>query len=88
VPDLQLFVAYLGGPLDEGRMGEDHEVVLVVASDRREAGQRAKSKWSGPGRPHVDALQRVEMVDGFGVLLEPRGEGDRLELDGYEGDDG
>jgi hypothetical protein len=36
----------------------------------------------------VDALQRVEMVDGFGVLLEPRGEGDRLELDGYEGDDG
>ena len=26
-----LYVAFLGGPLAEGRMGEGHEVVMVVA---------------------------------------------------------
>ncbi len=84
MPEPQLYAAYLGGPMHGDRMGEDHEVVLVVAPDGREARRRAKSKWSGPGRPHVDAIQRVRMVDGFAVRLEPAGEGDRLELDGYE----
>ena len=37
----------------------------------------------GPGRPHVDALQRIEMVDGFAVRLEPAGDGDRVELDDF-----
>ncbi len=84
---MELYAAYLGGPMDGDRMGEDHEVVLVVAPDHKEARRRAKSKWSGPGRPHVDALQRVEMVDGFAVRLERAGEGDRLELDGYDDDE-
>jgi hypothetical protein len=84
---MQLYAAYLGGPLQNDRMGEDHEVVLVVAPDNKEARRRAKSKWSGPGRPHVDALQRIEMVDGFAVLLEQTGAGDRLDLDGYDESD-
>jgi hypothetical protein len=64
-------------------MGEGHEVVLVVAEDVKEAKTRAKAKWSGLGRGHVDALQRIEMVDGFEINLARRGEGDRTELDSY-----
>jgi hypothetical protein len=69
--------------MSEGRMGEGHEVVLVVAEDVKEAKTRAKAKWSGLGRGHVDALQRIEMVDGFEINLARRGEGDRTELDSY-----
>jgi hypothetical protein len=83
MPDEQLYAAYLGGPMEDHRMGEGHEVVLVVASDTTEARSRAKSKWSGPGRAHVDALQRIEMVDGFAVRLEQAGDGDRVELDDF-----
>jgi len=83
MPDEQLYAAFLGGPLEDHRMGEGHEVVLVVASDTTEARNRAKSKWTGPGRPHVDALQRIEMVDGFAVRLEQIGQGDRVELDDF-----
>ncbi|MBV8462042.1 MAG: DUF1543 domain-containing protein [Acidimicrobiales bacterium] len=82
----QLYAAYLGGIMPGNRMGEDHEVVLVVADDGTEARQRARSKWGGLGRAHVDALQCVEMVDGFAVRLEPAGDGDRLLLEGYDAD--
>jgi hypothetical protein len=64
-------------------MGEGHEVVMVVASDMKEAKTRAKAKWSGVGRGHVDAVQRIDMVDGFEISLELVGEGDRNELDSY-----
>ena len=30
---VHLFAAFLGGELADGRMGEDHEVVFVVADD-------------------------------------------------------
>lgn len=79
----RLYAAFLGGPIGGDRMGEGHEVVMVVAADVEEARSRAKSKWSGPGRPHVDALQRIDMVDGFVVSLESTGEGDRVELDDF-----
>ena len=64
-------------------MGEGHEVVMVVAPDLDEAKSRAKAKWSGKGRGHVDALQRVDVVDGFEVRLEQVGEGDRSELESF-----
>jgi hypothetical protein len=80
---VHLYAAFLGGPLAEGRMGEGHEVVFVVAPDLAEAKARAKAKWSGGGRGHVDALQRIEMVDGFEVSLAEAGSGDRLTLDDY-----
>jgi hypothetical protein len=80
---MHLFVAFLGGPLDGGRMGEGHEVVLVVAPDLKEAKVRARAKWSGEGRGHVDALQQIETVDGFEIDLTETGEGDRLTLDDY-----
>jgi hypothetical protein len=80
---MDLYVAFLGGPLADGRMGEGHEVVVVVAGDLAEAKARAKAKWSGVGRGHVDALQRIEMVDGFEIALAEVGSGDRVVLDDY-----
>jgi hypothetical protein len=80
---VHLFAAFRGGPLPHGRMGEGHEVVLVVAADLQEAKTKAKAKWGGGGRGHVDALQRIDMVDGFEVLLTEAGTGDRLRTDSY-----
>jgi hypothetical protein len=80
---VHLYAAFLGGPLAEGRMGEGHEVVLVVAPDLADAKARAKAKWSGAGVGHVDAVQRIDMVDGFEVSLAETGSGDRLTLDDY-----
>ena len=51
-------------------MGEDHEVVFVVAEDMESARRAAKAKWGGDGRPHVDALTRLDMIDGYAVGLE------------------
>ena len=70
---LYLYAVVLGGRLREGRLGEDHETVFVVASDEDQARSKAKGKWSGDSRKglHVDALTRVEQVDGYAVRLEP-----------------
>ena len=35
------------------------------------------------GRPHVDALTRLDMIDGFAVGLEAGGTGDSTETTGY-----
>ncbi len=80
---MQLYVAFLGGPVGRDRMGEDHEVVMVVAEDRADAEAKAKAKWGGSGRSHVDALQRIDRVDGFRVDVVPAGSGDRGRLYGY-----
>jgi len=63
-------VAYLGGDPPPGRMGEDHEIVLVVAADIASARAAARKKWSGTTRAHVDAIRPVSAVDGFRILLE------------------
>jgi hypothetical protein len=76
-----LYVVYLGGHVAEGRMGEDHEVVLVVGRDLKEARRRARAKWRGIGKPHVDAVQRIERVDGHMITLLPGAEGDSASLD-------
>jgi Domain of Unknown Function (DUF1543) len=80
---MHLYAAYLGGGLTPGRMGEDHEVVFVVAEDAQDAKRRAKEKWHGDGRGHVDAVQRIDVVDGYAVALGPGDGGDRLTLDSY-----
>ena len=81
---MHLYAAVLGGPLAGDRMGgEGHEVVLVVAEGLSDAKAKAKAKWSGIGHCHVDALQRIDMVDGFEVALARTGEGDRIEVDNY-----
>jgi hypothetical protein len=65
-------------------MGEDHEVVFVVADGELPARQAAKAKWGGSGRPHVDALTRIDVIDGFAIGLEQQGGGgDALETVGY-----
>ena len=56
---------------------------MVVAEDAKEAKTRAKAKWTGKGHGHVNAVQRIDMVDGFEVSLALRGFGDRTELDSY-----
>ncbi len=68
---MHLYAAFLGGPIAGDRMGEDHEVVFVVADDAVDAKAKAKTKWGGVGRCHVDAVQRVDVVDGFEVALSP-----------------
>jgi hypothetical protein len=80
---VHLYAAFLGGDLGPGRMGEDHEVVFVVAEDDLSARRAAKAKWGGDGKPHVDALTRIDTIDGFVVELEQRGDGDTLETVGY-----
>jgi hypothetical protein len=80
---VHLFAAFLGGELAPGRMGEDHEVVFVVAEDMQSARRAARAKWGGDGRAHVDALTRLDMIDGFAVGLEPAGTGDDTETEGY-----
>jgi Domain of Unknown Function (DUF1543) len=80
---VHLFAAFLGGELTPGRMGEDHEVVFVVAEDVPSARNAAKAKWGGDGRPHVDALTRIDMIDGYAIGLEQVGGGDATETEGY-----
>jgi hypothetical protein len=80
---VHLFAAFLGGELSPGRMGEDHEVVFVVAEDMPSARRAATAKWGGDGPPHVDALTRLDMVDGFAIGVEQRGDGDATETEGY-----
>lgn len=66
---MKLFVVYLGGKVAEGRMGEDHEVTVVVAIDAPAARKAAKAKWRGLGDPHVDAVQELIVVDGHRIDL-------------------
>jgi hypothetical protein len=80
---MPLYCAYLGGPLDAGRIGEGHEVVFVVAADRAEAKSKAKAKWSGAPPGHLDALVRVDRVDGHQVALSEVGGGDVLDAETY-----
>jgi hypothetical protein len=84
---VHLYVAFLGGELASGRMGEDHEVVFVVAEDMPSANRAARAKWGGDGRPHVDALTRLDRIDGYAIGLERREDGDEkgdvTETEGY-----
>ncbi len=80
---MHLFAAFLGGELSPGRMGEDHEVVFVVAEDMESARRAARVKWGGDGRAHVDALTRLDRIDGHAVGLTPEGTGDDTETEGY-----
>ena len=77
----RLYVVYLGGDLVPGRMGEDHEVVVVAAPDAAAARGKAKARWRGTGRAHIDALQHVERVDGYDVVLQPGAPGDVITTD-------
>ncbi len=67
--EVKLFVVYLGGKVAEGRMGEDHEVVVVVAPDMPTARKSAKAKWRGVGDPHIDAVRELDVVDKHKVVL-------------------
>ena len=58
-------------------------MVFVVAEDMRTARRAAMAKWGGDGRAHVDALTRLDMVDGFAIALERSGTGDTMETVGY-----
>jgi hypothetical protein len=80
---VHLYAAFLGGELGPGRMGEDHEVVFVVAEDEISARRAAKVKWGGDGRPHVDALTRLDRIDGHAIGLTAQGEGDATQTVGY-----
>ena len=78
---LYLYAVYLGGDLADGRLGEDHEVVFVVGTDPKDVRQRARAKWTGHGSAHVDAVRRLDAIDGYAVALEEVGGSDKTELD-------
>jgi hypothetical protein len=80
---MHLYAAFLGGELAANRMGEDHEVVFVVAEDTASARKAAKGKWGGGGRVHVDAVTRLDVIDGYAIALAPSGEGDVTDMEGY-----
>jgi hypothetical protein len=87
---VHLYAVFLGGDLQPGRMGEDHEVVFVVGDDVADVRRRARSKWGGVGRPHVDAVQRLHQIDGHVISVSPGAPagGDVVDLDPtYVGDD-
>jgi hypothetical protein len=66
----QLYAVYLGGDPAPGRIGEDHEVVFVVADDVTAARKQARAKWAGDDpKPHVDMVQELDVVDGYEVSL-------------------
>jgi Domain of Unknown Function (DUF1543) len=68
----QLYAVYLGGDPAPGRIGEDHEVVFVVAEDIQAARKQARAKWGGDDpKPHVDMVQELDVVDGYEVSLHP-----------------
>ncbi len=81
---MHLYAAFLGGELTPGRMGEDHEVVFVVAEDMLSARRAAKAKWGGDGRAHVDALTQIAMIDGYAIELHGGGSGDETRTEGYD----
>lgn len=58
--------------------------MFVVAEDMESARRAAKVKWGGDGRAHVDALTRLDMIDGFAVGLDQAGTGDTTETEGYD----
>ncbi|GAC1317353.1 MAG: hypothetical protein NVSMB12_15170 [Acidimicrobiales bacterium] len=78
---MDLYAVYLGGHLTEGRMGEDHEVVFVAGDSPDDARRRAKRKWGGVGRPHIDAIERLDVIDGFQISLSEVGGDDKTSLD-------
>ncbi|MGA2519725.1 MAG: DUF1543 domain-containing protein [Acidimicrobiales bacterium] len=78
---VRLYAVYLGGDPAPGRLGEDHEVVMVVAPSVRLARQAARQKWGAATRPHVDAVQVVQVVDGYRITLVATGEPDSVEID-------
>ena len=80
---MHLYCAFLGGELAANRMGEDHEVVFVVAEDTASARQAAMKKWGGDGRGHVDAVTRLDQIDGFAITLSASGRGDTTAMEGY-----
>jgi Domain of Unknown Function (DUF1543) len=76
-----LYMVFLGGEPAPGRMGEDHEVVLVVADDVKTARAQARAKWRGVGKGHVDAISAVAVVDGYRIQLAQTGEAEALAID-------
>jgi hypothetical protein len=80
-PEPKLHVVFLGGDLAPGRLGEDHEVVLVVADDIAGARAAAKAKWSGVGKAHIDAVRPLDVIDGHRIRLEPTADDESTEID-------
>jgi hypothetical protein len=78
----RLYAVYLGGDPEPGRMGEDHEIVFVVAADVLSARKAARVKWTGADpKPHVDMVQELDAVDGYAVVLTFTGQPGSAPLD-------
>jgi len=65
----QLYAVLLGGKIRENHLMEDHHLVFVVAETEAEARLAAKKKWVAE-EMHIDGTQRIEIVDGYQIILE------------------
>ena len=65
----QLYAVLLGGKIKADALMEDHKLVFVVAADEKIARKKAKKKWQAQDI-HVDGTQRIEMIDGYKIVLE------------------
>ena len=66
-----LYVVFLGGSLPPNRIGEDHEIVFVVAKNQMDAEIKAKQKWQGYTNygVHIDSIKKINEVDNYKLEL-------------------
>ena len=64
-----LYAVLLGGKIRKNHLMEDHHLVFVVAENEIEARKLAKKKWNADDI-HVDGTQKINMVDGFKIILQ------------------
>lgn len=65
----KLYEVYLGGEPEAGSIVEPHELVWVVALNEKQAKQKAKLKWLGHGKVHIDGIKQLNTIDGYTINL-------------------
>ena len=70
-----LYAVLLGGKIRKNHLMEDHHLVFVVAENEIEARKLAKKKWDAEDI-HVDGTQKINVVDGYKIILQKAEEQD------------
>ena len=65
---MKLSLAYMWAVSNE-RLMEDHEILLVVASDLEEAKNKVVEKTKLINQVHIDFILEVKNVDGYDIIL-------------------
>ena len=65
----KLYEVYLGGEPPKDSIVEPHELVWVVAFTEKQAKQKAKLKWLGHSKVHIDGIKQLSIIDGYNINL-------------------